>query len=367
MRIAILWTRLSGYLNACIRELAARSGVELCVIHQAPGTEAPFDEHQFGWIANRMIWRSQPDVVALQEQLRLFSPEILVIAGWHIPAYRKVAKEYRGKCLRIMSFDRSWEARLKQRIGSWVAPYYVKPIADLAWVPGERQAVLAKKLGFEQRAILRGLYSCDHSAFAAVHAKRLESNRPLPRSFMYAGRFSVEKGLDTLVKAYRIYRETNSEPWPLLCFGAGPLRSLLEGERGVRVEGFVQPQNLPDRFASVGCLILSSKFEPWALVIHEAVSAGLLVLASERAGAAVHLVQPGYNGFIVGSEDPAGLANCMSKITAMSDAQLDTMSRASYSLSLQYSPQHWADTLLDAPSFVVRGVARHRDSAMRHQ
>lgn len=354
MKIAILWTQLSGYLNSCIKELAGRDGVELLVIHEAPGKNSPFDEDQFGWIANRTMWRGRPAVDPVRRQLRDFTPGILVIAGWHLSAYRRVAKEYRRKCLRVMCMDNPWAGTLKQWLGILAAPYYLQPAADMVWVPGERQAVFARKLGFRQSAILRGLYACDRAAFEAVHLRRLAARQPVPRCFLYVGRFMAQKGLDTLVEGYRLYRKANAEPWPLVCCGAGPLRPLLEGHPGVRVLDFVQPRQLPDLLASAGCLVLSSVFEPWALVIHEAASAGLLVLASEKAGAAVHLVQPNYNGFIFGSKDAEGLAAFMSRCAAMSDAQLDAMSQASHALSEQFSPQKWADTLLQAYSFAAR-------------
>ena len=44
MRVAVLWTGLSGYLNACLKELASREGVELLVSHQAPVQQVPFDD-----------------------------------------------------------------------------------------------------------------------------------------------------------------------------------------------------------------------------------------------------------------------------------------------------------------------------------
>jgi len=348
MKVAILWTQLSGYLNACMKELAVRDNIDLFVCHEAPGKDAPFDEGQFAWITKRFMWRTQLDLYSLEQQLRAFAPDILVVAGWHIPAYRRLAKKLQSKCWRVMTMDNPWAATVRQRVGTWIAPYYLRSIADVAWVPGERQAVFARKLGFQQGAILRGLYACDQAAFEAMHLQRLAEGRPVPRFFLFAGRFSPQKGLDTLVRAYQAYRETDPDPWPLICCGAGPLRSHLEAKPGIRIEGFVQPAHMPPLFAAAGCLVVPSVFEPWALVIHEAVSAGLLALASEKAGAAVHLVQPGYNGFIFDSQDAAGLASLMSQISAMSDSQLDAMSRASHSLSLQFSPQRWADTLLDA-------------------
>jgi hypothetical protein len=64
MRAAVLWTGLSGYLNACLKELASREGVELFVSHQASVQEAPFDDNQFAWIPDRLVWQSYKDPAA---------------------------------------------------------------------------------------------------------------------------------------------------------------------------------------------------------------------------------------------------------------------------------------------------------------
>ena len=109
------------------------------------------------------------------------------------------------------------------------------------------------------------------------------------------------------------------------------------------MNGFVQPEKIPEVLASAAPLIIPSRFEPWALVVHEAAAAGRLILASEDVGAVPHLVQPDTIAHL-GDEDTAGLATLMSRISAMGDAQLDAMSRASYMLSQQFSPRQWADT-----------------------
>ena len=348
MRIAILWTGLSGYLNACLKELASREGVELFVCHNAPESNAPFDESQFTWIQNRLMWRSKRDLEKLDERLRAFEPEILIHPGWLVPIYRRMARKYANKCWRVMAMDNCWLATWKQRAGTWISPYYLHPLADAVWLPGERQAVFARKLGFKQQSILRGLYACDQPAIVATHLARVKEARALPHSFLFVGRFVNQKGIATLARAYEAYRRCRPDPWPLVCYGTGPLRSELEGKPGIQVEGFAQPDQMPEILGAAGCLVLPSKFEPWALVVHEAASGGLPILASEKVGSAVHLVQPGYNGFIFNSGDPKGLAVAMLRISDMSDAQLDQMSRASNALSQQFSPKRWADTLLES-------------------
>ena len=350
MRIGILWTGLSGYLNACLKELAGRDGVELFVAHKAPAFDAPFDESQFAWIQNRFMWRTTSELEGIEEKLQEFAPQVLVFAGWSVPAYRSIAKSSKGKRLRIMTMDNCWLGTLKQKLATAIASYYLRPLADKVWLPGERQALFARKLGFEQHEILRGLYCCDERRVETIYKDRLASELAVPRAFLFVGRFVQEKGIDTLAKAYAMYHANSPNPWPLICCGEGPLRPLLENKPGVQLEGFLQPDQLLSRFRSTGCLVLPSNFEPWAVVVHEAASAGLLILASEHVGAVVHLVQDHYNGYIFGGKDIHGLASLMGQVSAQSDERLNEMSRASYSLSRQFSLTRWVDTLLDAAS-----------------
>lgn len=348
MKVAVLWTGLSGYLNACLKELAGREGVQLFVSYQVPHGSAPFDESQFAWIEDRLSWRTQCDFESLNRRVRAFAPDIIVLPSWHVPNYRRIASEYEGKTWRVMIMDNPWRGTLRQQLGIWISPFYVRSMTDVIWLPGERQAVFARKLGFAERRIFRGSFSCDQLKFEQKHLERVTFARPVPRSFLFAGRLVAAKGIDVLAKAYRLYRTDCSNPWPLACCGTGPLRSSLEGIPGVQIEGFVQPDQMPSRFAAAGCFVLPSRFEPWGLVIHEAVSAGLVVLASESVGAAVHLVQPNYNGYIFDSRDVEGLAGLLSRVSRASDIRLDSMSCASHTLSLQYSPRQWADTLLES-------------------
>lgn len=361
MKIAVLWYALSGYLNACLKELATREGVELFVAHQAPPVYAPFETDQFSWIENQLVWRSHSDLVTLEERLNRFAPDVQLICGWAVPAYRKVARRTSGKCLRIMTMDNCWLATGKQKLATLISPWYVRPLADLVWLPGERQAIFARKLGFEQRSILRGLYSCDQPALQAIHFARIENQRTLPQAFLYVGRFVADKGIDTLVEAYQIYRKGCDHPWPLICCGAGPLRSHLENRTGIQVEGFLQPEALGAKLACAGCLVLPSDFEPWAVVVHEAAAAGLVILASENVGASVHLVQNAYNGYLFGGGNASELATLMAHVTSLTNSQLSAMSRASHSLSLQFTPRRWADTLLDAAEDAAFAVPRAYD------
>ncbi len=62
-------------------------------------------------------------------------------------------------------------------------------------------------------------------------------------------------------------------------------------------------------------LCLPSEYEPWALVINEAVAAGLAVVASDVVGAAAELVRDGVNGKIFKSKDLADLTSALRFVT----------------------------------------------------
>lgn len=346
MRIAILWYGLTGYLNACLKALAAQPGVELFVAHKRAHSQAPYDEAQFAWIANRYFWRSDDELSFLAAQIDEFRPEVIITVGWMVKGYMSIARAYAGKAVRIMTMDNNWLNTRKQRIGALMSPLYFRPYADAAWVPGERQAQFARKMGFQQLEIIRGLYCCDQEAFAKCFHDRRDARNIVPRKFLFVGRFVEEKGISVLRDAYESYRSAVDNPWPLICCGTGPLQHLLVDRPGIHVESFVQPSDLPRKFGEAGCFLLPSQFEPWGVVVHEAASAGLIILASERVGATPHLVQYNYNGFIFDPADPAALTNLMTLVSGFPDDKLNAMSEASYSLSQQFVPQRWADSLL---------------------
>jgi glycosyltransferase involved in cell wall biosynthesis len=336
---------LSGYLNACLRELALRPDVDLFVSYFPPHQDAPFDDDQFAWIPKQFVWRSDADLDSLDTKLDAFKPDAIVLCGWGVAGYRKLSRKWKSGSVRILAMDNHWLGTPRQWAGVVSAPLFVRRLADAIWVPGERQAQFARKLGFQK--ILSGLYSCDTAKFSAIYNAQTQSKRNAEPSFLFVGRMIKIKGIATLASAYKLYRSRTPNPWPLVCCGHGPLVSLLEGVPGVRSHGFIQPDELPEIMAKASCLVLPSEFDPFPLVILEATTAGLVILASEEVGNVPHLVQNKYNGFTFPADDAEELSRMMEEVSQSSDEKLNRMAEASSLLARQFTPQRWADTLLD--------------------
>ena len=120
------------------------------------------------------------------QKLRAFAPTFSSSVVGMSPAYRRAARGLADKCWRVMAMDGCWLATLKQRIGAWTAPYFLHPLADAVWLPGERQAAFARKLGFRQQVIVRGLYACDQPVVEVAHTTRISEGRPVPHSFLFS-------------------------------------------------------------------------------------------------------------------------------------------------------------------------------------
>jgi glycosyltransferase involved in cell wall biosynthesis len=343
LRVAILWQGLSGYSHAAFTALSAQ-GADVLVFHAVQGAHAPFDPHAITHGLRTHAWEGQPAAEDVEAALSAFEPHVLLVSSWHIPAYRRAARRRKGQMLRVLCMDNQWWATPKQILGVGSSPFLVRPAYDAAFVPGERSADFARRLGFPDERIIRGIYSCDHPRFDAVAGGRGDA-APDP-AFAFVGRLVVEKGIDVLADGYRRYRQLVPEPWPLLVGGVGPESERLAGIPGVDMLGFVQPDDLPDLLARAGCLVLPSRFEPWGVVVHEATAAGLPVVCTSVCGAASRLVLDGYNGAVVSPGDAEALARALVRSSAVDDAARRAMSRASRSLARQFTPQRWATHLV---------------------
>ena len=147
--------------------------------------------------------------------------------------------------------------------------------------------------------------------------------------------------MDVLVKAYRLYRSRTRDPWGLTCCGMGGQGGALKGEAGVCDRGFVQPNELPDVYARHGAFVIASEYDPWPLVIAEAVASGLPVICTEACGSHVDFVRDYYNGRVCGTNDIEGLAEAMAWIHER-ETELADMGARGQTLVTPFAKEQWA-------------------------
>ena len=107
----------------------------------------------------------------------------------------------------------------------------------------------------------------------------------------------------------------------LVFAGEGPLRQELEGEAKalgvgsrVRFLGFVNQSQLPAIYTGADVMALPSEYEPFAVVVNEAMCCGCPVVVSDRVGAARDLVAPVDTDFIFPCGDINALAALLARL-----------------------------------------------------
>jgi glycosyltransferase involved in cell wall biosynthesis len=135
--------------------------------------------------------------------------------------------------------------------------------------------------------------------------------------FLYVGRLEPVKGLAVLLQAYSSAAAA-SDRVRLLVVGEGTLRdsvkSAAAGVPGMRWLGRLDGNALLNAYAAADVLVLPSTFEPWGLVVNEAMAAGLPVIVSENVGCVDDLVADGVTGLVVEAGSASGLATAMNRI-----------------------------------------------------
>lgn len=160
------------------------------------------------------------------------------------------------------------------------------------------------------------------------------------RRLVYSGRLVRAKRVDLLLDAFAAIAPERPD-WDLVVIGDGALA----GELRARVSAALQDRvfwlghlrsqvDVSALYRGSEVLVLPSEFEPWALVVNEAVAAGMAVVSSPIPGASAELVRDGLNGRIFRTGDAADLARCLRDAT--DEAQLTQMRTASAEVL-----EHW--------------------------
>lgn len=143
----------------------------------------------------------------------------------------------------------------------------------------------------------------------------------------------------------RAFAKANLPNAYLLFAGSGPLLPQLESEAAslgaasrVRFLGFVNQSQLPAVYTAADLLILPSEFEPFGLVVNEAMCCGCAVAASDRCGAARDLVAPVSTKLVFRCGDIDALAELIRE-AAGDPGRLKDLGRAAFTYIQTWSPE----------------------------
>ncbi len=268
--------------------------------------------------------------------------------------------------------DDAWEFSDRRGHIITAAKKVIHRNVDAVFIPAPSHASYYLKMGFPQDRIVYGVDAVDNDFFAnhaAIVRRQSDSlRRELhlpPKFFLFVGRFIKRKGIETLLNAYKRYRESASkdakhatQKWGLVLVGEGDERHQHELRMkdfpDVKFVGSQFGENLCRYYGLASAFILPSEVETWGLVVNEAMASQLPVLISRGVGAGRALVEEGKNGWTFGIGDSEMLSQFMEKMATLSNEQLRQMGVRSKEIIARWSLDTFADSAITAASLPRR-------------
>lgn len=382
MHIAIIWQRFLPYHLARIRHASRKLkklGYRFTAIEVASqdisygfpidsgGNEAEYiccfpgesyHDHSAREVRRRVLevlTDAKPDVV--------FSPAIAFPEGMAALAYRLKSGA------RVVIMDDAWEHTARKGIIVKLIKRLIYRNTDAAFVPAVSHLSHYMDLGFTKERVVFGVDVVDNEYFSnqveqvRVNGSEASAALQLPHDyFLFVGRVLPRKGLDTLVKAYKRYRElAGNELWGLVLVGAGnyldTLRPQFSDVSGVYFAGAQFGDSLCKYYGLARVLIVPSEKDPWGLVVNEATASGLPVIVSNGCGAAKTLVREAENGWTFKAGNVDKLSKLMYRITLLSTETLEKMGKKSHEIIADWTLDRFVDGMLSALEVPRRSAA----------
>jgi glycosyltransferase involved in cell wall biosynthesis len=317
-RVAVITGLPAPYREPVLAELASRHAIDLRVFyastgHQDVGWTAPSTHRSYDhlFLKNYMPERGRrlPLVgylsLGLPHELKRFRPDYLIIYGYNqlsqLLAFRHAIANGIPFALRSDS-NAMLDTRTDRR--SQLRRMLVRAIVRRAHAllpVGSANKLFWQHLGALDSQIFMAPYAVDNRAIAAAVTNQRRD--PLgPVRLLYVGRLLPRKGVDLLLSAFN--RLAPLADVTLSIVGDGPLRSELQAiQSPLARDRTIWHGKLPNEqaIAQMGLadlFVLPSRYEPWGLVVNEAMAAGLPVIAHRHVGAALDLIVPNSTGWI---------------------------------------------------------------------
>jgi glycosyltransferase involved in cell wall biosynthesis len=246
-----------------------------------------------------------------------------------------------------------WKETVKRRLWPWIFG-----LADVVIVPSSRGVELMRSLGIPPGRLVLTPYAVNNAWWLA-QAERVD-RKEVRREWkvaedaaavLFCAKLQPWKRPQDVLRAFA---RANVPGAQLVYAGTGPLRAELEAEARelgvsgqVHFLGFVNQSQLPRVYRAADLLVLPSEYEPFGVVVNEAMLCGCAVAASDHVGAAYDLIETGRTGFVFPGGDTEALAGFLRE-TLPAKERLRQMGQAARQRMETWSPRENIEALVAA-------------------
>lgn len=302
-------------------------------------------------------------LLALWQALsRMPRETVLHLSGWGHPLL--VATLLIGRLLGFHVFIESDTAKGKT-LGMWktFVKYVTYPrlfqLADHFLPGGKRQAAYLVSYGVPTNKITIANMTVDVAAITQYierngHELRAKLRDEMGlsvniKAILYVGRLEPYKGVADLLDAFADVQSRRNDI-RLLVVGSGSLVSLVRSAAAANKDIFYLGQlsqfKVIDAYITSDIVVIPSLYEPWGLVVNEAMACGRPIVATDRVGCVDDLITHGVAGFVVPANTPQVLADAL-ELLASDDRLREEMGVAATRMIAPWTLQNEAKILVD--------------------
>lgn len=165
---------------------------------------------------------------------------------------------------------------------------------------------------------------------------------------LYVGQLIERKGVKYLIKAYEKLKKEDDNIC-LLIAGDGPQKEKLLNMcqqnkiEDVKFVGFIQKDKLHFYYSVADVFVLPSIYDPFAIVLTEAMACGLPIIHTHEGGASVDAIKNGVNGYIVNAKNVGQLYEAIKKILSNQDLREKMGEESKRVIEERFTYEHMAE------------------------
>lgn len=253
----------------------------------------------------------------LNKEIEDWGPDVVWVWGWSFDSHLKAMRYFKGKVLVWFRgdstlLDEPMGISLKKTVRRVFLTWVYKHI-DKAFFVGTHNKAYFKAHGLKENQLVYAPHAIDNNRFAYDDDVFQQERNQFKAKFglkkddliiLYVGKLESRKNPMFLVE---LMRNLRSQQIKLIVVGNGPLKTDLifkfKNENRVIFSDFINQKWIPNLYKQANFLILPSKSETWGLALNESLACGTPIIASDKCGGAIDLVNAS-NGYLINVDNP---------------------------------------------------------------
>jgi len=334
LNLLITTERIGPYHNSRYKSLSHQKDLDIGVI-------------QFNPQSNRYLWGDSLDHIykvfniknysskieiknQINKILEIFKPNVLIIEGWdqEISKYL-IFLSNQLKIPSIILSDSRYKSRKRNIFKELIKIILLRGIS-CAFVAGTESKEYLIKLKFKMENIFEPYDVVDNDYFSNYPIEKKISEG---KYILSVSRFSHEKNIIRIIKAFEIYKKSGGK-LELLLVGSGPEEGLINNHisnskyrNSIHIRPWQQLNELAYYYKIAKVFVFASTNDTWGLVVNEALASGLVCLVSRECGCCTDLIEDGLTGWGFDPYNLNQLSNLFHKSEKIDPNQLKIMKK----------------------------------------